>query len=245
MTGWTLNSDYQQLQADFGSLEQVFALEGERITRDSESELIRIERDGVQYYVKRYRSNGTAWHAWLPRPRVMAEWQNLQHFVRWGIPTAVVVAFGMERKSWGRFGRGAMITRGLPDTDDLAMMSRQRDARLRDARWVAEVGRQIADFSRVMHEHGFVHNDLKWRNILVDRQPKAYLIDCPTGGFWWGPFLQYRIIKDLACLDKVAKYQLSRTQRLRFYLHYRQQQRLSGQDKQQIRRIVSFFDGRE
>lgn len=244
-TGWTLKPDYQQLDADFGSLAQVFALEGERITHDSESELIRIERGGVQYYVKRYRSNGTAWRAWLPRPRVMAEWQNLQHFASWGIPTAEVVAFGMERKSWGRFGRGAMITRELPHTEDLAMMAHLGDARFQDARWVTDVGHQIADFTRVMHEHGFVHNDLKWRNILVDRQPQAFLIDCPTGGFWWGPFLQYRIIKDLACLDKVAKYQLSRTQRLRFYLRYRQQKRLAMQDKQQIRRIVRFFAGRE
>jgi hypothetical protein len=42
---------------------------------------------------------------------------------------------------------------------------------------------------------------------------------CPAGTFWWGPFLRYRIVKDLACLDKVAKYHLSRTQRLRFYLN--------------------------
>lgn len=245
MSGWRLNAEYQQLTADFGSLEKVFALEGERITRDSESELIRVERSGVQYYVKRYRSNGTAWRAWLPRPRVMAEWQNLQHFADWGIPTAEVVAYGMERKSFGRFGRGAMITRELPDTEDLAMLACRQDARLKDAGWVKRVSRRIADFTRVMHEHRFVHNDLKWRNILVDGQEHAFLIDCPTGGFWWGPLLQYRIIKDLACLDKVGKYQLSRCQRLRFYLHYVQRDRLTVTDKKRIAKIVHFFAGRE
>ncbi len=43
--------------------------------------------------------------------------------------------------------------------------------------------------------------------------------------------LRYRITKDLACLDKVAKYHLSATQRLRFYLQYRQRTRLNASDK--------------
>ena len=72
-----------------------------------------------------------------------------------------------------------------------------------------------------------------------------YLIDCPSGGVWWGVFLKYRVVKDLACLDKVAKYQLSRTQRLRFYLDYTGRQRLAAEDKQRIRKILAFFEGRE
>ncbi len=57
--------------------------------------------------------------------------------------------------------------------------------------------------------------------------------------------LRYRIIKDLACLDKVAKYHLSNTQRLRFYLQYCQRAQLNTQDKKQIGKIVRFFEGRE
>jgi hypothetical protein len=53
------------------------------------------------------------------------------------------------------------------------------------------------------------------------------------------------MVKDLACLDKVAKYHLSRTQRLRFYLQYRDRERLSAADKCKVRRIVKFFEGRE
>ena len=71
------------------------------------------------------------------------------------------------------------------------------------------------------------------------------MIDCPAGGFWWGPFLQYRIIKDLACLDKVGKYQLSRTQRLRFYCQYTGRRRLAAEDKKRIGKILRFFEGRE
>jgi hypothetical protein len=44
----------------------------------------------------------------------------------------------------------------------------------------------------------------------ADRRPgAAVLIDCPNGDFWRGFWLKYRITKDLACLDKVAKYHLS------------------------------------
>ncbi|MNR27365.1 3-deoxy-D-manno-octulosonic-acid kinase [compost metagenome] len=124
-------------------------------------------------------------------------------------------------------------------------MAREGDSRLADPRWVDRVSRQLAKATQQLHQHGFAHNDLKWRNLLVDQAGNLFLIDCPTGTFWWGPFLRYRIIKDLACLDKLAKYHLSRSQRLRFYLQYLGRPSLQAGDKRQVRRILSFFEGRE
>jgi hypothetical protein len=43
--------------------------------------------------------------------------------------------------------------------------------------------------------------------------PTAYFIDCPVGRFWWEPFLQHCMIKDIAGTDTVAKLILSRAQR--------------------------------
>lgn len=244
MSHWQLAAEYQTLQADFGSLEKVFALQGERITHDSLSELIRVTRDGVDYYVKRYRNNGTGLRKYAAKPRIKAEWQNLKRFAKWGIPTAQVIAQGLERRA-GAFVRGAMITREIPDTRDLADLANSKSPLLQDRAWVQQVSVQVAHATRVMHDHSFTHNDLKWRNLLVDKQAQVYLIDCPAGTFWWGSMLRYRIIKDLACLDKVAQYQLSQTQRLRFYLQYCQRARLTAQDKKQIAKIVRFFEGRE
>ena len=119
MSSWQLAADYQMLQADFGSLESVFALEGERITHDPLSELIRVNRQGVDYYVKRYRNAGKGLRRYAARPRIKAEWQNLKRFAKWGIATAEVVAQGLERKA-GAFVRGAMITREIPHSRDLA-----------------------------------------------------------------------------------------------------------------------------
>lgn len=244
MSSWQLAADYQMLQADFGSLERVFALEGERITHDPLSELIRVNRHGVNYYVKRYRNAGKGLRRYAARPRIKAEWQNLKRFAKWGIATAEVIAQGLERQA-GAFMRGAMITREIPHSRDLADLAHNKSPLLSNPVWVKQVSAQVAHAARVMHQHGFTHNDLKWRNLLVDDQVKVYLIDCPAGTFWWGPMLRYRIVKDLACLDKVAKYHLSYTQRLRFYLEYCQRTRLNAEDKKQIIKIVRFFEGRE
>ena len=108
MAGWTLDPAFAALAADFGSLDAVFALQGERITKDPLSEVIRIERAGVRYYVKRYWGAGKGLRRYLGRPRVKAEWQNLKYFAKWGIATAPIVAYGLERKV-GAFVRGALI----------------------------------------------------------------------------------------------------------------------------------------
>ena len=235
--------DPQLLEA-FGTLEAIFNLQGEQLTSDPLSEVIRIELQGTRYYVKRYWGAGKGLRRYLGRPRVKAEWQNLRLFAKWGIPTATIVAQGLERRA-GAFARGALVTRELENTLNMAELASQNDPRLRDPQWVAGISRQLARATRQMHEHRFTHNDLKWRNLLVNDKAELFFIDCPTGSFWWGPLLRYRIIKDLACLDKVAKYHLTRTQRLRFYLQYRERSRLSVADKRRVRQVLAFFEGRE
>ena len=244
MAGWNLEPAYSALTADFGTLDAVFALQGEHLTRDPLSEVIRVERGGVNYYVKRYTGAGKGLRRYLGRPRVKSEWQNLKRFAKWGIPTAEVVAWGLER-SGAAYARGALITRELPNTRDLSELADNHDPLLKDRLWVDGVSRQLARYTRIMHDHRFTHNDLKWRNLLIDDQAKLYLIDCPNGDFWRGFWLKYRITKDLACLDKVAKYHLSATQRLRFYFQYTGRTMLNAADKERVRHIVRFFEGRE
>jgi len=204
----------------FPSLDAVFALTGQAVSSDPQSEVLRIEHAGIGYYVKRYWRAGKGLRRWFGRPRVVAEWQNLgDYFARWGVPTPAVIAYGCERR-WGFFKRGALITREPAGCTDLASLARCGDKRLQDAEWVNRVSRQLAEATRRLHAERFAHNDLKWRNLLVDEDGHLFFIDCPSGRFWRGPLLRYHIIKDLACLDKLAHVHLSRSQRLRFYLHY-------------------------
>lgn len=60
------------------------------------------------------------------------------------------------------------------------------------------MSRQLAEYTRTMHDHRFTLNDLKWRNLLIDDQQTLYLIDCPNGDFWRSFWLKYRITKSLA-----------------------------------------------
>jgi hypothetical protein len=255
MIYWRLNPEFSSSLAAvlFGDIDRVFALDGELIAHDSLSRVLRVTAGGKRYYVKRYSGTGKnrirRWFGtrrWLGPPRVRAEWQNLQAFRDWGIPTAMVVAYGLERRCGG-FTRGALVTEEIPDTVDLAQMAHANDPRLRDRGWVARVSRQIADITRTLHAARFAHNDLKWRNLLVDggASPTVYLIDCPSGGYYRGVVLDYRIVKDLACLDKLARHWLSRSQRLRFYLDYARHGRVTDEDRKRIGRIVRFFHGRE
>ncbi|MBI4987960.1 MAG: hypothetical protein HZC23_03975 [Rhodocyclales bacterium] len=229
----------------FADLDAVFALEGEIVAKDSTTRTVRVEVNGRNYYVKRYHGLGKKpLRRWFGTPRVQLEWENLQRFADWGIPTARLVAHGLESRG-GRFVRGALITAEIPDTVDLGKLARSHDLKLKSQSWRDGVSAQVADIARRLHARRFVHGDLKWRNLLVDAAGKVFLIDCPSGGFWWPPFLEYRVVKDLACLDKVAKRHLSRTRRLRFYLDYAQKTKLEETDKRRIRKIVGFFAGRD
>ncbi len=236
MSGWQVDDSRGELPEELHSLEAVFRLEGQPVTSDSLSDLILLERDGIRYYVKRYRLAGKGLRRYLGRSRMESEWRNLFYFRDWGIATAPVVAWGLERRA-GLFHRGALVTREVANTRDLASLAEEGDSRLADRHWVDRISRQLAEMVRKFHDRGFTHNDLKWRNILVDDRDRLFLIDCPGGAFWWGPFLQYRKIKDLGCLDKMAKAHLSRSQRLRFYLYYSGHYRLTDADKGFIRKV--------
>jgi tRNA A-37 threonylcarbamoyl transferase component Bud32 len=255
MRNWWVNPQYAAGEAgtQFGDIERVFALDGEPIAKAPLSRVLRVSVGDKRYYVKCYSGNGKnlrrRWFGlrrWLGPLRVRAEWRNLLAFRSWGIPTATLVAYGLERR-FGGFVRGALVTEEIPDTRDLAYLAHSDDPRLGDHAWLTQVSRQVASLTRTLHDARFVHNDLKWRNLLVDggASPTVYLIDCPSGNYYRGAVLEYRIVKDLACLDKLAKIKLSRSQRLRFYLDYAGQARVGDGDRQRIAKIVHFFDGRE
>lgn len=228
----------------FASIDKVFQLTGAQITRDTTSELIRIETPEQAYYVKRYRLGGSRLRRWIGRPRVQFEWENLQRFAQWGIPTAEVVAWGMEKWLW-LFRRGAVITAEIPGTRSLHDLAARTPEFFGDRVRVHDISLQVAAIARTLHRHRFTHNDLHWRNLLYQADSgKVFLIDCPTGRYWIGAVLRYRIAKDLAALDKIARTCLSRTQRLRFYLAYAGKARLDEADKTMIRRIMHAFDHR-
>ncbi len=240
---WQLKNPNRHEREAFASLGSTWQARGKLVNTSAMSTLYRIQsgtgEDGAGgYYVKLYHDRGRGLRRYIGRSRVRAEWENLDRLRQLGVPTVKAVAFGEE----GR--RGALVTAEVPGAVDLrAFVTPQLAA----ARYDAVAG-LLSRYVRAMHQAGFVHGDLKWRNVLVGQRedgPEVFVIDCPQGRWLPGPLRHRAIIKDLACLDKVAKKRLSRTQRLRFFLEYRQCRGLGPKEKKEIRMILKFFEGRE
>ena len=245
---WTVTYEYQNTPAGeaFSTLDKVFALtNGTPFTDDIISDVKRFEVGNKRYFVKRFTGGGKNLRKYIGRSRVRSEWENLLFFQSLGLPGAKVVAYGEEIR-FGIFQRGAMITEEAVNTNDLLQMTKHSNPLLKDREWMSQVIAQVADCTKVMHENGFIHTDLKWRNILItqEQHPQITLIDCPAGEKPFKPFLERGKIKDLACLDKLGKHHLSRTQRMKFYQLYTGR-RLTIHDKQRIRKVLAFFEGRE
>ncbi len=247
---WFDDSLGPQAQAAFASLDSCFEAAGERITTSTISEVQRLQLDGKNYYLKLYFEAGERVSKYLGKSKARREWENLSAFKSWGLSAAKIVARGEQSIGIAR-RRGALITEGVEDSIDLAELAKQSSPLFREPEWVSSVIDQVAEATRVMHSHQFAHNDLKWRNILVSTRegsPLVTLIDCPAGRYWHWPFFEYRRIKDLACLDKVAKYTLTESQRMSFIRRYWQlsdSESLSESQRRDIAKITSFFSGRE
>lgn len=242
-----LSADATPLErATFRDLDSTINVRGELINDSSISHLVKIQIESRSYYVKVYHHAGRNLRRFVGRSRVRAEWQNQHAFGEFGIPSARIVAFGESKGPLGAH-KGVIVTEEVPDTIDLFELAQQKPEWLHNREWTKCVIGRLASHVRSMHAHRFVHNDLKWRNILVDfrNTPEVYIIDCPLGRRRIGPWLQRGIVKDLACLDLVAKKHLSRTQRLRFYKSYKGVDHLTNFHRRQIERVLRFFEGRE
>lgn len=230
---------------EFHSLNDTLAIKGELVSKSRISYLLKTTIEESVFYVKVYTGAGKHLRRLLGRSRVRGEWENLLFFQSLGIPVPHIVAYG-ETRQWGLFTRGILVTQEVPGAIDLAQLTPEsRHIEVKSMR--LGMLKRVAFIARKLHDAGFIHNDFKWRNILVsdDVDSEIYLLDCPLGATKMWPFLKRGKIKDLACLDKVGRKLLSQTDRLRFYQWYRDIAQLDKADKLQIRQIVCFFDGRD
>ncbi len=244
-TAWHILPDYQktELGKQLKNFDDAYSYKGDYI----DGRVYKITIDNKNYYLKKFVMRKKLWVRFFSFSKILTEYNNLVLFQKLGIPVAKVVAYGQETIAW-IVQRGLLISEELVNCHDLAEIADKFPHLLQQADWLEKVSHQVADAARKMHQYQFAHSDFKWRNIMVDINadcPQIYLIDCPAGMRWYRPFLEYRIIKDLACLDKRAKYELSKKQRLAFYKDYAQCQKLTVKDKKRIRKILQFFHNRE
>ncbi|MGD9331609.1 MAG: lipopolysaccharide kinase InaA family protein [Desulfobacterales bacterium] len=245
---WTITPDYLNtpVAETFRSLKITVSATGQYITSSPISRVIRKRVAEASFYVKTYQAGGKSLRRWIGRSRPRAEWENLLYFQKLGIPITPLVAYGQETR-YGLFRQAALVTAELKDTRDLNSLHLEDHPIFKNRPWVASVSRQVAAYTRRLHQRQFGHLDLKWRNILVtlSDKPTVFFFDCPAGQIRRGPGLGRWFVKDLACLDKVARQRLSPTQRLRFFMDYERRDRLTRKDKKKIQNILRFFEGRD
>jgi tRNA A-37 threonylcarbamoyl transferase component Bud32 len=232
------HTDFALAVPDFAA---ALGLRGERVSGDDQSncKVDALEIAGRRYFVKHYRALKPSLRHFFGASRVRTEWNNLQFFRSLDIPTPDPVAIG-ERRQWGVFREGILVTEEVPDALDLEQLANTHNSYLHDRSWFSSLCRELATPLRRLHDNGFTHNDLNWRNVLLTLEPslKVYFFDCPTGRRWPWPFLQFRIVKDLTHLDKLGRSYLRRSQRLRFYLTYAGHDRLDDKDKRLLHRVL-------
>lgn len=175
-------------------------------------------------FYKLYEYASPSWRFCGRRSKARCEFENNAAFEKLGIPTARRVACGEVRDAIGRLCRAFIVTEEIPRAWTLPQFVEEfcpnrataESRQLRDG-----LCRQMALLARRMHDGGFFHHDLVWRNILVTwtppETPKVWWIDCPRGGF---SRQHRRQIKDLASLDKVASKHCTRAERLTFLKAY-------------------------
>ena len=177
-------------------------------------------------FYKQYEFASPSWR-FLGRPsKACREWESYAAFAECGVRCAERIAAGEERDSLGRLLRAFIITRAVPGARTLTEFVEQdcADRSLPGSRSVRnQLLVQLAAMTRRIHEHGFFHNDLYWRNILVTRAadgaPEVWWIDSPRGHH--ARFQrEHRRVKDLACLDRMASRHCTRGERLDFVRVY-------------------------
>jgi tRNA A-37 threonylcarbamoyl transferase component Bud32 len=247
---WVLCGTSDAESEAFSSFSRTWDSTGAKLDGNPMSSLVKVSVGCHKYYIKKYAKRGRFLRRIIGRSRVRAEWENVRLLHQLGIPTVDLVAYGEESRFIGN-RRGMLVTREIARATDLVSLLEHSDACFRRGSWVDIIIERLSIYVRTMHGQRFVHNDLKWRNILADYgdDPEVYIIDCPAGrhlgGVLVAPLLKRGIIKDLACLDKVARHVLRRSQRLKFYLLYSGLKKLDKVHKKRIRKILSFFEGRQ
>ena len=201
--------------------------------------------NGPTVYLKRYRN--------IPKLRQLANWfdhrrrcctsvydgHRTEELDRAGIAVPHTIAYGYQ---WsGLFEKRSFIMiQEIPDatsleeklppclTDFSPAMARRRRAFIR----------QVADFVRRFHGTGCRHRDLYICHLFLDKNEKLHLIDLHR--VFKPALLGQRFrIKDIAQLYYSAPGRfISRADRLRFYLHYRQKNKLTLWDKYFIKQVI-------
>ncbi len=187
----------------------------------------------VGIFIKRQENH--VYHGWrhlfLPMATFEREYRNILSFRKHGIPTVDLVYFG-QRKVDGNL-RAILVTRELAGYQSL-----NTDADLFSAKGNVErkqLFESLATAVRSMHGQHFQHNCLYPKHLFVRKQHDAAIetrfIDLEKAKR--RPSKKRISLNDLGTLHRHTE-NCSNTNRLRFFLAYRQEKRLSDESRKML-----------
>ena len=197
-------------------------------------------------FYKRYVFPKPSWSFIGRASKARREFENYAVFRRLGIQCADAIASGELRDYMGRLRVAWILTRAVPDAltlTDFVQKHASRRAAPESRRLRYALINRLAAMTRQIHDAGFFHNDLVWRNVLVtwpgSGEPKLWWIDCPRGRF--ARFFKRRLaVKDLALLDKLAAEHCTKAERLRFVRSYLGKSRLDGEVRNCAKTVLAY-----
>jgi tRNA A-37 threonylcarbamoyl transferase component Bud32 len=225
------------------------------VTRSGSTEVRRVllgeaARSRVVYIKKYWLTNPNQIASGLTRGMVFGrgkarrEYENLERLRRWEVDAPFPVAYGEERVC-GCLVRSFLMSEEVTDPVPLSQWIRDMLRRLDDQAtvraWRRTLLTRLADAVGRLHEHGFVHHDLFWRNIILSGGglETFSLIDAHKGRSWRDGEEPEARARDLASLDAAAPFYFSKSERMRFFMRYRRVSRLRPEDKELIRRVLA------
>lgn len=245
--------------AKLDSVQAVLACLGDRLaawSKTSDAIWCDLSSASSSIYIKRYhyprwkhRLRGMFRGTFFKVSRARSEFRALRLMRQLGIQAVRPIAFGERRIA--HFVRSCfLITEAVPDAVPLsAFIKAFGDRRASDAAWQArrDILTMLARQVRHMHDAGFVHRDLFWRNVLIrllpDNRFEFYFLDASVGKRIRMPQRrQDSIVWDIAAMGAIAPQFCSKADQIRFLRTYLDTPRLSERDRRWLRRVQAGSD---
>jgi heptose I phosphotransferase len=223
---------------------------GELVSLQRGRTVTRIELDNRAFYLKRNRLDWrelvkTILHLQWPLRNALNEWENIFSIKNIGIPTVNPVAMG-ERTFLGLEIGSFLISEELYGAESLERVIEKtltgpNSGSRRNWKW--SIVRKAGRLARLLHKSGMCHQDFYLGHIFKDEGDILYLIDLQRVLRRKKTSRRY-IVKDLGQLNFSADCagNLSRTDRMRFFLEYLDVKSLGSMEKKLARSVTSKSD---
>ncbi|RMH03427.1 MAG: hypothetical protein D6702_05950 [Planctomycetota bacterium] len=201
---------------------------GELVRQAGRRRTRRLATEEGDFFLKVYPKAGhlERWLGWLVglRSPGRREWDNIRLLRRAAFDVPEMVAVGEETAGPFRPGGSFLLLRGIEGIrlDHFLAAGWPQPPGGSAAAGRERVLRDLAGMVRRLHSNGFFHRDLYCGHLIVtpdERWGRPFLIDLQRVGQRFPPRRRW-LVKDLAALAYSAPPLVSRSDRLRFLLHY-------------------------